>query len=145
MLSHQESGVPEDFRVYGQTSTETPWRSIYLAAGLLIAGVVLLFTGIGLWATDPDAHGRPRCAGPCSARSECPSVAHPMGLLMQCPGLPECAGSALRSKASQICCAGLVLFVLGLVIFVPGAYFSRIAYYAYKGREGYSFDAIPNV
>eukprot|EP00891_Asterochloris_glomerata_P001197 jgi/Astpho2/1197/Aster-x0050 len=96
MLSHQESGVPEDFRVYGQTSTETPWRSIYLAAGLLIAGVVLLFTGIGLWATDPDAHG-------------------------------------------------LVLFVLGLVIFVPGAYFSRIAYYAYKGREGYSFDAIPNV
>ena len=35
--------------------------------------------------------------------------------------------------------------MLGLVIFLPGAYFSRIAYYAYKGREGYTFDAIPNV
>ena len=63
------------------------------------------------------------------------------------PRASECAGTAhaLHSKTFQICCAGFVLFVLGLVIFLPGAYFSRIAYYAGKGREGYTFDAIPNV
>ncbi|KAL0033169.1 hypothetical protein WJX79_007033 [Trebouxia sp. C0005] len=60
------------------------------------ARTILLFTGIGLWATDPDAHG-------------------------------------------------FVLFTLGLVIFIPGFYYSRISYYAYKGHPGFSFDTIPAV
>ena len=41
--------------------------------------------------------------------------------------------------------AGFVLFTLGLVIFIPGFYYSRISYYAYKGHPGYSFDTIPAV
>lgn len=44
------------------------------------------------------------------------------------------------------CCpAGFVLFTLGLVIFIPGFYYSRISYYAYKGHPGFSFDTIPAV
>lgn len=41
--------------------------------------------------------------------------------------------------------AGFVLFTLGLVIFIPGFYYSRIAYYAYKGHPGFTFDVIPAV
>ncbi len=41
--------------------------------------------------------------------------------------------------------AGFVLFTLGLVIFIPGFYYSRISYYAYKGHPGFSFDTIPAV
>ena len=52
-LTEQE--VPEGFRVYG--NADIPWKAVYLAVGLLIAGTVLLFTGVGLWATDPNAHG----------------------------------------------------------------------------------------
>jgi hypothetical protein len=91
----EDPDIPEDFRVYSGRS-DVPWKAIYLAVGLLVAGVVLTFTGLGLWVTDPDAHG-------------------------------------------------IALFVLGLVISLPGFYFSRIAYFAYKGREGYSFDEIPSV
>lgn len=35
------------------------------------------------------------------------------------------------------------MLILGSVMFIPGAYHVRIAYYAYKGYEGYSFDDIP--
>ena len=46
-----------------------------------------------------------------------------------------------------MCCvaAGFVLFTLGLVMFIPGFYYSRIAYYAYKGHPGFSFETIPDV
>ncbi len=59
-LTQQGSDTPEGFRVYGN-DTDVPWKAIYLAVGLLIAGTILLFTGVGLWATDPEAHGKP-CA-----------------------------------------------------------------------------------
>ncbi len=55
-LTQQESDIPEGFRSY-TTEADVPWKAVYLAVGLLIAGTILLFTGIGLWATDPDAHG----------------------------------------------------------------------------------------
>uniref|UniRef100_A0A914VT29 Transmembrane protein 230 n=1 Tax=Plectus sambesii TaxID=2011161 RepID=A0A914VT29_9BILA len=36
------------------------------------------------------------------------------------------------------------LLILGLLMFVPGAYHVRIAYYAFCGENGYSFDDIPD-
>ena len=35
------------------------------------------------------------------------------------------------------------LIILGIIMFVPGAYHLRIAYYAYRQYPGYSFDEIP--
>jgi hypothetical protein len=37
------------------------------------------------------------------------------------------------------------LLVLGSVAFLPGAYMSRLAYLAWRGVEGYSFNDIPDV
>ncbi|XP_037092442.1 transmembrane protein 230-like isoform X2 [Pollicipes pollicipes] len=36
------------------------------------------------------------------------------------------------------------LIVLGLIMFVPGAYHVRMAYLAYIGYDGYSFEDIPS-
>jgi len=36
------------------------------------------------------------------------------------------------------------LLILGSLMFIPGAYHVRIAYYAFKGYQGYSFDDIPD-
>lgn len=38
----------------------------------------------------------------------------------------------------------MVLMVLGFVMFIPGSYHVRIAYYAFKEYPGYSFDDIPD-
>jgi phosphoglycerol transferase MdoB-like AlkP superfamily enzyme len=35
------------------------------------------------------------------------------------------------------------LIILGIIMFVPGAYHVRIAYYAYRQYPGYSFNEIP--
>ncbi|XP_065172656.1 transmembrane protein 230-like isoform X2 [Atheta coriaria] len=35
------------------------------------------------------------------------------------------------------------IIILGVLMFIPGAYHVRIAYYAYKEVPGYSFDDIP--
>jgi len=35
------------------------------------------------------------------------------------------------------------MIILGLIMFIPGAYHVRIAYYAYKKIPGFSFDDIP--
>ncbi|KAH9492477.1 hypothetical protein Btru_029197 [Bulinus truncatus] len=35
------------------------------------------------------------------------------------------------------------LLLLGSLMFIPGAYHVRIAYYAYKGYDGYSYEDIP--
>jgi hypothetical protein len=40
---------------------------------------------------------------------------------------------------------GFVYFILGALLFLPGFYESRIAYYAYKGYQGFSFANIPAV
>ena len=55
-LTDRDQDVPDGFRLYGDNA-DVPWKAIYLAVGLLVAGTVLLFTGIGLWLTDPNAHG----------------------------------------------------------------------------------------
>ncbi|XP_051148378.1 uncharacterized protein LOC127263410 [Andrographis paniculata] len=40
---------------------------------------------------------------------------------------------------------GLFFAVLGGILFIPGFYYTRIAYYAYKGYKGFSFSNIPQV
>ncbi|XP_052181534.1 uncharacterized protein LOC127794470 [Diospyros lotus] len=40
---------------------------------------------------------------------------------------------------------GIVFAVLGSLLFIPGFYYTRIAYYAYKGYKGFSFSNIPPV
>ncbi|CAD5187507.1 uncharacterized protein LOC135678310 [Musa acuminata AAA Group] len=40
---------------------------------------------------------------------------------------------------------GVFFAILGSVLFLPGFYYTRIAYYAYKGYKGFSFDNIPAV
>lgn len=40
---------------------------------------------------------------------------------------------------------GLALFLIGAVMFMPGAYHSILAYKAFMGRPGFSFAALPDV
>ncbi|XP_044471188.1 transmembrane protein 230-like [Mangifera indica] len=40
---------------------------------------------------------------------------------------------------------GLFFAILGSILFIPGFYYTRIAYYAYKGYKGFSFANIPSV
>ncbi|KAK8918283.1 hypothetical protein KSP39_PZI021019 [Platanthera zijinensis] len=40
---------------------------------------------------------------------------------------------------------GIFFAILGAVLFLPGFYYTRIAYYAYKGYTGFSFANIPAV
>lgn len=35
------------------------------------------------------------------------------------------------------------VLLIGALMFIPGAYHVRIAYYAYQGYQGYSYDDIP--
>jgi hypothetical protein len=37
------------------------------------------------------------------------------------------------------------LWVCGILVLIPGVYVSRVAYYAYKGVEGYTWTDIPDV
>jgi hypothetical protein len=41
--------------------------------------------------------------------------------------------------------SGLFFAILGVVLFIPGFYYTRIAYFAYKGYTGFSFSNIPPV
>ncbi|XP_034048203.1 transmembrane protein 230a [Thalassophryne amazonica] len=36
------------------------------------------------------------------------------------------------------------VIIIGILVFLPGFYHLRIAYYAYKGYRGYSYDDIPD-
>ncbi|XP_033119448.1 transmembrane protein 230-like [Anneissia japonica] len=36
------------------------------------------------------------------------------------------------------------VIVIGCILFIPGFYHVRLAYYAYKGYKGYKFDDIPD-
>ncbi|WOL08558.1 transmembrane protein 230-like isoform X1 [Canna indica] len=40
---------------------------------------------------------------------------------------------------------GVLFAILGSMLFIPGFYYTRIAYYAYKGYTGFSFANIPSV
>ncbi|XP_071476238.1 transmembrane protein 230-like [Diadema setosum] len=36
------------------------------------------------------------------------------------------------------------IMILGVLLFIPGAYHVRLAFYAYRGYKGYSFEDIPD-
>ena len=38
----------------------------------------------------------------------------------------------------------LVLFILGLVMFIPGSYYTHLAYCSYRQYEDYTFDDFPD-
>lgn len=40
---------------------------------------------------------------------------------------------------------GIFFAILGSILFIPGFYYTRIAYYAYKGYKGFTFSNIPAV
>ncbi|XP_020264614.1 transmembrane protein 230 [Asparagus officinalis] len=40
---------------------------------------------------------------------------------------------------------GVSFAILGSLLFLPGFYYTRIAYYAFKGYKGFSFSNIPPV
>ncbi|KAK4759832.1 hypothetical protein SAY87_022963 [Trapa incisa] len=40
---------------------------------------------------------------------------------------------------------GVFFVILGAILYIPGFYYTRIAYYAYKGYQGFSFSNIPPV
>ncbi|PNW88483.1 hypothetical protein CHLRE_01g031600v5 [Chlamydomonas reinhardtii] len=50
-------------------------------------------------------------------------------------------GLYLSGKQEQ---GGLPLIILGSITFIPGSYHTRIAYLAWKGRNGYSLNQIPD-
>lgn len=37
----------------------------------------------------------------------------------------------------------MIVLVLGALMFIPGAYHVRIAYYAWQGVEGFKYEDIP--
>ena len=41
--------------------------------------------------------------------------------------------------------AAIPLLVIGSVAFIPGSYYTRIAYLSWKGQRGYSLSSIPDV
>ncbi|ESW26900.1 hypothetical protein PHAVU_003G157700 [Phaseolus vulgaris] len=40
---------------------------------------------------------------------------------------------------------GIFFAILGSILFIPGFYYTRIAYYAYEGYKGFSFSDVPPV
>jgi hypothetical protein len=36
------------------------------------------------------------------------------------------------------------MFIVGAILFLPGFYYVRVAYYAWYNYEGFSFDDIPD-
>jgi hypothetical protein len=39
----------------------------------------------------------------------------------------------------------LAFTIIGSVAFIPGFYYTRLAYYAYRGYAGYTFEDIPDL
>lgn len=40
---------------------------------------------------------------------------------------------------------GTALVVLGILLLIPGCYHVNVAYRAYRGQRGYSFEGIPDI
>mmetsp|Transcript_10078 Transcript_10078/g.13734 ORF Transcript_10078/g.13734 Transcript_10078/m.13734 type:complete len:108 (+) Transcript_10078:84-407(+) len=62
-----------------------------------------------------------------------------MGVFAMIAGLVIWAGDTNGSKH------GMALFLLGVIVFIPGSYHSTIAYKAFMGRPGFSFSTLPDV
>ncbi|VDK44074.1 unnamed protein product [Anisakis simplex] len=63
-----------------------------------------------------------------------------IGLILILSSLLMFSGIVETSHRDRI----LPILVLGVIMFIPGAYHVRIAYHAFKGDRGFSFDDIPD-
>ena len=115
-----------------------PKRQIALAAGLLLAGVLLLIIGLSLW-TDPEAHS----ARLCFSAGWDKSSAHQNSMCRCRAAVRSWLRRAVRLQAGGMLSNRLCCRCLGSLCFLPGAYFSWIAFAAYTGRRGYSWSDIP--
>lgn len=57
---------------------------------------------------------------------------------------PRADLTALGSLSLQETDRAIPVLIIGILVFLPGFYHLRIAYYASKGYRGYSYDDIPD-
>ena len=141
-------------------SAETPWKAIGLAVALLCIGT--LFLTLGVLALQGNLHvedkGTPREL--VRAPPEAQHTSRRTALVLAARAAAQCA-----QRRSPFATQAFALTVLGSITFVPGAcvspaaraasllslpthagfYYTRLAFYAYKGYAGYSFEDIPDV
>jgi len=65
-------------------------------------------------------------------------------LLLVAVGL-ACFIGGIDLVVTQNATHGFAFIVLGVLVFLPGVYFAKVAYYAYKGYRGVHFSHIPDV
>ncbi|ORX77399.1 hypothetical protein K493DRAFT_392517 [Basidiobolus meristosporus CBS 931.73] len=81
---------------------------------------------------------------------EAPPPVIPYGAIVQAFLLFLAGALMLIFGALEICGylddnqrTGKVLLIVGSLLFIPGVYYSRHAYYSYMGYRGYNFSDIP--
>lgn len=117
---------------YTRCASPIDGMQVALAVGLLIVGTVLLFTGVGLYfSSNPQAHGQYVCA-------PFISVGPLQGNVLPSAGLQVTVTLPMHLPA------GTPLIIVGSLTFLPGFYYSRIAYLAWRGYRGYSLNLIPD-
>ena len=99
----------------GRAASPIPKRQVALALGLLAGGLVLLVIGLSLFYTEAD-------------RSP--------GIVLLCA--PTAASTVLDRAGAEA--SGAHGRCLGCLCFIPGAYYTWIAFAAYTGRRGYRWD-----
>ena len=122
-------------------------RSVYCAVGLLLLG-----TCVSVCMFPSSTHYHKRYTFSLLRPSSCllgfpaPSLfpLHPPILyISKFTGVAMFVSGMILWRVEGI--AGMLgLWICGLLVFIPGVYFTRIAYHAYKGTEGYSWADIPD-
>ncbi len=136
---------------FGADNPRKPWRKVALALTLLVFGTTLLFLGVGLFVT-----GQPNseCGPPGPPPSCCVDMVRMHArqavlcfrllclLHLVCHmRLPHAPCRSLPYSQRLFCMfasAAIPLLVLGSVAFIPGMYYTRVAYLAWQGYRGYS-------
>lgn len=145
-------------------AAETPWKAIGLAVALLSVGT--LFLSLGVLALQGNLHvddkGTPRELVRVPREGQHASRRAAAALAPRVRRRARSGADAAWRHATQ----AFALTVLGSMTFAPGAsespahalrqtcaeftartgfYYTRLAFYAYKGYAGYSFEDIPDV
>lgn len=153
--------------LFEQDARPRVWRKVALAAGLCSLGAVLLSIGLGLWFTGQGGQGASawgpagssamQCA--CLLRWRCcllggaqrtdyaavPARMYTLLLLVRSRLSDSPSAAPHRPHPHPPAPAGIALFVLGSLTFLPGFYHTRIAYLAWRGVSGFSFKDIPDL